>query len=167
MITGRCGSLALNRRTCSCSCFFPSCLCIRFYIQKDDGVKSGLTFRFVSFCSMRFLSQLSPFHFSVRMRTSFVGVKFVSRFQITVAFPHPVPVSVRFVCFRSQLLPFHTSSLFPLSHRTPFRGFYSLAVPCCNVIRSQNRFYLHGNSIASLQTSIPILIDELKKSDIE
>ncbi|CAN0090626.1 unnamed protein product, partial [Ectocarpus sp. 12 AP-2014] len=31
----------------------------------------------------------------------------------------------------------------------------------------QNRFYLHGNAIASLQTSIPILINELKKGDID
>ncbi|CAN0513347.1 unnamed protein product, partial [Ectocarpus sp. 8 AP-2014] len=28
--------------------------------------------------------------------------------------------------------------------------------------RRNNRFYLHGNAIASLQTSIPILINELK-----
>eukprot|EP00752_Nemacystus_decipiens_P018353 g16464.t1 len=31
----------------------------------------------------------------------------------------------------------------------------------------QNRFYLHGNAIASLQTSIPLLIDELKRSDVD
>ncbi|CAM9850376.1 unnamed protein product [Ascophyllum nodosum] len=31
----------------------------------------------------------------------------------------------------------------------------------------QNRFYLHGNAIASLQTSIPILIDELKRSNVD
>lgn len=30
----------------------------------------------------------------------------------------------------------------------------------------QNRFYLHGNAIASLQTSIPLLIDRIKKSNI-
>ncbi|CAM9731253.1 unnamed protein product [Ectocarpus sp. 13 AM-2016] len=33
--------------------------------------------------------------------------------------------------------------------------------------RRNNRFYLHGNAIASLQTSIPILINELKKGDID
>jgi len=31
----------------------------------------------------------------------------------------------------------------------------------------QNRFYLHGNAIASLQTTIPLLIDRLKKSKID
>lgn len=30
----------------------------------------------------------------------------------------------------------------------------------------QNRFYLHGNAIANLQTAIPILLEELSKSDI-
>jgi ribose-phosphate pyrophosphokinase len=30
----------------------------------------------------------------------------------------------------------------------------------------QNRFYLHGNAIASLQTTIPMLINSLKKSNI-
>jgi ribose-phosphate pyrophosphokinase len=30
----------------------------------------------------------------------------------------------------------------------------------------QNRFYLHGNSIASLQTTIPLLIQELKKTNV-
>lgn len=31
----------------------------------------------------------------------------------------------------------------------------------------QNRFYLHGNAIASLQTSIPMLIEELKKTKVD
>jgi phosphoribosylpyrophosphate synthetase len=31
----------------------------------------------------------------------------------------------------------------------------------------QNRFYLHGNAIASLQTTIPLLIDAVKKYDID
>lgn len=31
----------------------------------------------------------------------------------------------------------------------------------------QNRFYLHGNSIASLQTTIPILIDRIKETGID
>ncbi|CAM9564493.1 unnamed protein product [Pylaiella littoralis] len=31
----------------------------------------------------------------------------------------------------------------------------------------QNRFYLHGNAIASLQTSIPLLVEEIKRSDID
>mmetsp|Transcript_4152 Transcript_4152/g.6335 ORF Transcript_4152/g.6335 Transcript_4152/m.6335 type:complete len:366 (-) Transcript_4152:8-1105(-) len=31
----------------------------------------------------------------------------------------------------------------------------------------QNRFYLHGNSIASLQSAIPVLIDTLKKTTID
>lgn len=31
----------------------------------------------------------------------------------------------------------------------------------------QNRFYLHGNSIASLQTTIPMLIDRLKSTNID
>jgi phosphoribosylpyrophosphate synthetase len=30
----------------------------------------------------------------------------------------------------------------------------------------QNRFYLHGNAVASLQTTIPLLIDEIKRTDI-
>lgn len=31
----------------------------------------------------------------------------------------------------------------------------------------QNRFYLHGNAVASLQTSIPVLISELKKTQVD
>eukprot|EP00599_Poterioochromonas_sp_BG-1_P005252 CAMPEP_0173151224 /NCGR_PEP_ID=MMETSP1105-20130129/11444_1 /TAXON_ID=2985 /ORGANISM="Ochromonas sp., Strain BG-1" /LENGTH=214 /DNA_ID=CAMNT_0014066541 /DNA_START=406 /DNA_END=1050 /DNA_ORIENTATION=+ len=31
----------------------------------------------------------------------------------------------------------------------------------------QNRFYLHGNAIASLQTSIPLLISRIKQSNID
>eukprot|EP01038_Epipyxis_sp_PR26KG_P008996 gene8996-12136_t len=31
----------------------------------------------------------------------------------------------------------------------------------------QNRFYLHGNAIASLQTTIPLLIDRIKQSNID
>ena len=31
----------------------------------------------------------------------------------------------------------------------------------------QNRFYLHGNAVASLQTSIPMLINELKNTEID
>ena len=31
----------------------------------------------------------------------------------------------------------------------------------------QNRFYLHGNAIASLQTTIPVLMEELKRSNID
>jgi ribose-phosphate pyrophosphokinase len=31
----------------------------------------------------------------------------------------------------------------------------------------QNRFYLHGNSIASLQTTIPVLIEALKKTNVD
>lgn len=31
----------------------------------------------------------------------------------------------------------------------------------------QNRFYLHGNAIASLQTTIPILIERLKSTDVD
>jgi ribose-phosphate pyrophosphokinase len=31
----------------------------------------------------------------------------------------------------------------------------------------QNRFYLHGNAVASLQTSIPMLIEELKRTNVD
>lgn len=31
----------------------------------------------------------------------------------------------------------------------------------------QNRFYLHGNSIASLQTTIPMLIDRIQSTTID
>ncbi|CAM9517153.1 unnamed protein product [Discosporangium mesarthrocarpum] len=31
----------------------------------------------------------------------------------------------------------------------------------------RNRFYLHGNAIASLQTTIPILVEEIKKINID
>lgn len=31
----------------------------------------------------------------------------------------------------------------------------------------QNRFYLHGNCVASLQTTIPLLLQELKSTNIE
>ncbi|KAG5178318.1 phosphoribosyltransferase-like protein [Tribonema minus] len=31
----------------------------------------------------------------------------------------------------------------------------------------QNRFYLHGNAIASLQTTIPVLIDELRRTNVD
>lgn len=31
----------------------------------------------------------------------------------------------------------------------------------------QNRFYVHDNAVASLQTAIPLLIDRLKSTDIE
>jgi ribose-phosphate pyrophosphokinase len=31
----------------------------------------------------------------------------------------------------------------------------------------QNRFYLHGNAVASLQTTIPLLIEEIKKTNID
>jgi phosphoribosylpyrophosphate synthetase len=31
----------------------------------------------------------------------------------------------------------------------------------------QNRFYLHGNSIASLQTTIPLLIERIKRTNID
>jgi ribose-phosphate pyrophosphokinase len=31
----------------------------------------------------------------------------------------------------------------------------------------QNRFYLHGNAVASLQTSIPVLIEALKKTQVD
>ena len=30
----------------------------------------------------------------------------------------------------------------------------------------QNRFYLHGNSVASLHTAIPLLKDKIKETDI-
>lgn len=31
----------------------------------------------------------------------------------------------------------------------------------------QNRFYLHGNAIPSLQTSIPLLIEHIQKTNID
>lgn len=31
----------------------------------------------------------------------------------------------------------------------------------------QNRFYLHNNAVASLQTAIPLLIERLKSTNIE
>lgn len=31
----------------------------------------------------------------------------------------------------------------------------------------QNRFYLHGNAIASLQTTVPVLFDEIRRAGID